>query len=1644
VIYIVTQDNNRKLKLLFSLCLLLLLLFSFSIKSEIISEDILLDDKVNEQNGDSIPQELIIDSEEELAVIDDSEQEAIEPELTNISNEQETSIEFFYIDLDNINDSIDLNTIDTIQTEILNKTNNSIQKQNNTVNNLTENLNVSDLVNVSINHSIINDSIQDLNLNESFSSIITAESNVTFENEEEIIPEKKIDFYISTDKQQYFINEPVIIILVAPDLMDANVIISNDQEQYAYYYSGQKYPATYKFHLTNIIGTYTVKAVLFDEEPRTKIITFEVIPSLEDKELSVHIDAETRVNQGDPVTFKAIGWSDNDSLNYSWNFDDESYDYGKTVSHAFTEPGIYLVSLNVSDGEKVLSDTIVIHVKPIQYKLVVNVVNPDSKPIPSAYVYLNDSSVETDINGKGVFYFAPGFYNLTVQKEGFMTYSANKDINHNEVFPVTLYDRILIADSINNIKEKNGLSDINVEDKEGVIVNGKLKLDQAVNVVMTLESDKNVFQSEGISNIKIEKREFKVTLHNIDVNKANWAYSDKITIETTNLRLEQESKSLGYVTAAVVSLENVNEFISDPNYYGTVQFDTVDMKFNKLFYCKDNNIHTCELIEPCFNSKYYGGNCYVFDDSYVIVYVDHFSSILVLLDNKTAEVNIYSPDNETYSGEDVYLNFTINETVHAEYSLDFNDFIYLGEGIEFSDILIGNLSYGILANGLHNLTIFVKDDVNNTDLIEYLFVVNDTQIPIINVSFNESSINNSVFIGYNNSYSIIISSNEYASISYALNELFFSDYVDLGDNKSIMIDLTLQNGSNIFLINVTDFHGNKGLYYYVFNYTEPRLENVTFNISTDKSVYNTSDPVEIRVDCPEDASVTISVVGGSTIYSESYTGPITYIYPDTANIGNYSVIGVMIHNGKMQTKTITFEVVSPEPIYQPMSVSLSADKTNIKTGETVMFTATISGGKPPYTYNFDFDGDHTIDEIHTISEQSKSVSYAYSENGTYYANVTIMDEEGNSSYASQDINVRKEIKVVFIVKDQENNIDIEDAKITIDGTSKYTNATGAAYFILLQGIYELKIQNVDYYTLTEDVSINHNTTFTYKLNRTPESQEAPQIELLSPIDGQVISKREVTFIYRAYDNSKMNCSLYTSTGNGWWVLEDTKNDVSSGSSNSVTLSDLEKGIHDWKVECVDTLGNINISDIYSFTLDISEKSDTPSSQTTSSESEATLEAASEDEESYETEINDIISEIDAFKKKFYLFSAAENEVAEAINLEKILEKANTQLTRAKRDLINIVFRRLNETGKEELREEILQRIENIKDTTPKDIKVIESHEFIRYPSTAMIENITLEILFINNVSISKSKLDPFIKETADLQKLITVLTKVKVVQIEFISGKEVTYTLIEKNLQVKGDISNATYIEVIPKEFAKNINDTEFYTDYKVISDDPIVSIDINENKNIVYFIKKKIILKDAENIASILVPNKISDKTLSKITGYGVFKNFRPIFLQSSHKRLVIEIIAVIVLVLIYLAYSLNFFKKVDIHKISLPLSKNHKMLKQINSTLDNGFSYTKENRYEEAKGMYKKAVINFKALPDKLKQNVKDKIIQLCYEVDVTYIALLINQATELIDKNDKKKAAQLYMHITNVYKRIIPKYKAQVLQQCTELHKKLSTLK
>ena len=90
------------------------------------------------------------------------------------------------------------------------------------------------------------------------------------------------------------------------------------------------------------------------------------------------------------------------------------------------------------------------------------------------------------------------------------------------------------------------------------------------------------------------------------------------------------------------------------------------------------------------------------------------------------EITVLSPVNQLYNESSVSLNFTVDKPVNwMGYSLDGLDNVTVGDNITLTG----------LASGLHNVTVYAKDEFNNTGSSETIsFIIAEKPFPVVPVA----------------------------------------------------------------------------------------------------------------------------------------------------------------------------------------------------------------------------------------------------------------------------------------------------------------------------------------------------------------------------------------------------------------------------------------------------------------------------------------------------------------------------------------------------------------------------------------------------------------------------------------------------------------------------------------------------------------------------------------------------------------------------------------------------------------------------------------------------------------------------------------------------------------------------------------------
>ena len=254
---------------------------------------------------------------------------------------------------------------------------------------------------------------------------------------------------------------------------------------------------------------------------------------------------------------------------------------------------------------------------------------------------------------------------------------------------------------------------------------------------------------------------------------------------------------------------------------------------------------------------------------------------------------------------------------------------------------------------------------------------------------------------------------------------------------------------------------------------------------------------------------------------------------------------------------------------------------------TVSFSGSVNdvdGDTLTCTINF---GDGSIDEVITDCTSFSGIGHIYANVGNYVATLTVNDGNGGITTDTENIQATNPTGALiwFIspttAEGYHSQTNIE-ANVTAQANSlveiviSLYNSIGTQIGNVVSGnniVYE------DFTGLTEG-EYDLNATAEYS-NGTVASTEtrhivldltAPIVTLLDPDNNEECGDSDVEFRYDVEDNYGIDrCELYIDN-----VLARVDNDVENGATNEFDI-DLADGDYDWRVECYDLAGNVDIS-----------------------------------------------------------------------------------------------------------------------------------------------------------------------------------------------------------------------------------------------------------------------------------------------------------------------------------------------------------------------------------------------------------------------------------------------------------------------------------
>ncbi|HLG24554.1 MAG TPA: PKD domain-containing protein, partial [Candidatus Nanoarchaeia archaeon] len=729
-----------------------------------------------------------------------------------------------------------------------------------------------------------------------------------------------------------------------------------------------------------------------------------------------------------------------------------------------------------------------------------------------------------------------------------------------------------------------------------------------------------------------------------------------------------------------------------------------------------------------------------------------------------------------------------------------------------------------------------------------------------------------------------------------------------------------------------------------------------------------------------------------------------------------TVSAVMDYLGNQETRTTQFQVLGP-PVSQ-LSVSIDANTTTISENGAIRFIPIVSGNISAVSYNWDFQNDHSVD-----STQSE-INYTYPTNGTYIVNLTVSDTNSTKS-AYKLIRVRKAFSVTVLVRDNSTLGTIVGAAVKLDDEEIITNGEGRSVFLRPEDRYDLIVRKTGYRTFSNKTDLKEGQTI--EVNLFEEDKQAPTITLSGPGDNASVSDSKVQFKYTATDKNAISCRLDMNFNSEGWMTKATSSSVTSNSESTFDIEGLQNGTHYWQVRCNDNQGNTNTSSIFSLYYSSSQPSQ-PQAESESLDFAATI-VNLDDYDSMILNIDNAISNLDSL-------SSDEKEAAEAFGLRKKLEKAKLAIQRTERDLDSLKWRKLNETELDEEKQKILDGLKDVTSDTPSQIEIIDKNEFVKYPNKEDVRKAMLVLLNQTNKKLSKSELSDLVQQNFKLQSMITATTKTKVLGVTYLTGQKETITLVQKLISKSKDFERLVFWEVIPKEVAKDSSEYEFLSEKETIEEDPILQVDISKNKEFSYYIKRKVGNFDLEGIKSIVLDPNIKVKEKGFITGFLSFDNFSKDFLTGSDFRLIIEVMAIVLLLLVFAYYQFG-----GSEFLSSALNPHvRKQLREFDSLKDQISHNLDLNKYEDSKPLYRELSAILTGLPKDAKVKIYPTFMDVHAKMDFVFMQNSLKSAMEIIEK-DKTKAAETYMKISGLYKGLPKDYKSKVHLQCIDLHNRLS---
>lgn len=789
-------------------------------------------------------------------------------------------------------------------------------------------------------------------------------------------------------------------------------------------------------------------------------------------------------------------------------------------------------------------------------------------------------------------------------------------------------------------------------------------------------------------------------------------------------------------------------------------------------------------------------------------------------------------------------------------------------------------------------------------------------------------------------------------------------------NGTIIFNGTTNNGTN----NNTNNSSNS---------TNNTIDAPFLSISINKQNLNLGELGYLTINANNNSNVTITICPQQQGWVQCYmtpqfineTFPKVQVMPYSNKTGTYVVEAVMDYSNYTFFTNLTFNVVNT------LRADITANKEVAAVNEILTFNGSASGGVGNYNY------------IWTMHDGQKFYGKGAYKNftvaGEFTESLFVNDSHGNNHTATIDIEINPLYTLTVIVTDEKTNSRMKDAFVEIeDAANGTTNSAGEVKFRLMKSRYDIYASKEDYGTVVEDITLD--SDITVNLNMTFEDFTSPGITLLTQ-DRSLFSKQEVKLKFKADDITKLRCELYMAEGNySWFILKDYGDNLLPDTEYTFEVDDLTAGDYRWRIDCIDGNENREESEERSFIV---------------SDERVTASIANNDDAN--TGINRALDEIES-----YAGPAA--EIAEMLGIKKSLRELLDKSNNLERDIHNLAYRRdLDEQGKLEMQEKLVDEIKSLQNSIPDDIQVTGSRTFIKYVRDPDLQELLKEYASIKSLNINSNA---FFEATKRTQNKIVISTTAINAMLSYPDGRSQDITMIKKEISISNpsydtEIRGAgiSFVEVIPKDIAADAKlVTIINKEYAVLKADPIIEFPSN-TKNISYYINKTIDLDALEQLDTIIIDKNVN--AITSTTGFSIFgaESIKDI----DGKTAMIGIIGI--LIIIYLFSTFDVFSKV-----SSLLVNSKKKISYIRVLVNDSLDYIAAKDYDRAALVYREVRLNYESSPDPVKTEVYQECYDLCNALDAYYFNELCEEFNRYTKMDAKEKALAAYQKMEQTFEK------------------------